>query len=1117
MDFSLTSFLIGAAAVIAAVAVLYKMGDDDGTSADDVEHSDPALREIYAAATQLNAFFQVAAHPADVVKHDQFEKGVVKLVAGAFTEEDLVGYALGENAMLACLAIEALRRKFDSPELRTRLLNSLDTMATPPCYVTLRYLDASTPAGDCIAGPAIVAASEELWNDTFKGYLEEFCRKRAEGGETLSFGDALSRLNESYVYEVEQFIAGLTGVETETLTKELGSRQKASADPSLLKTMGRVWDERTAVEASDILEHDTLTKLLDRLEASLEADPARSALVVGETGVGKSSAINKLAARLHAKGWTIFVAGHADLIAGQVYIGQFEERLNQMIELLTAGERILWMIPGFDALAFSGRHKYSPVSALDTILPYVERGELKIVGETSRAAYERLAMADPRLTNTLSVNRIDTLTTAGTMELGNQWLKRWTKNGNERTLKEAWHLAQHFLGETAAPGNLLKFLKLTRQRLIRGKPQDTRPEVTQDDLLTTLVELTGLSEVMLDDERTLDLDGLRSHFHKRVIGQDEAITCLVERVAMIKAGVTDPTRPAGVFLFAGPTGTGKTEIAKTLTEWLFGSPDRMIRLDMSELQTADSLDRLIGSEAAGGGALTDLIQEQPFTIVLLDEFEKAHPNIWDLFLQVFDDGRLTDSQGRTADFRHAIIILTSNLGAAIPTDTPIGFAGQTSGFDAGTVLGEVEKVFRREFINRIDRVVVFRPLSRDVMRDILEKELDAAFQRRGLRSRSWAVEWDASAIDFLLDQGFTPDLGARPLKRAIDRHLLAPLAQTIVNRQVPAGDQFLFVTQRDGALAVDFVDPDASTEPGADGAAGTGEQPKGLTLRAIVLQPGGTQEEFAFLFDRIAALQDLIASDAWRQNKEETIAFLELPDFWSSPERFEVLGQVEHVDRMESALVRVGSLLRRIGGPGAGRENYPTNIIKAAAQSLYLIETARDDLQGSRPREAYVLVESGRQSGASGTEAAAFAGRIADMYTHWAKKRRMHFNVLTSKRDLKGDDFQVVIAVSGFGAHSILAEETGLHVLEQPAADTGKTRRISVRVTVVPQPADPGDASAETRRKQAREAFAAFEFPSRKVVRRYREEPSPLVRDAAGGWRTGRLDKVLDGEFDLFE
>ena len=541
----------------------------------------------------------------------------------------------------------------------------------------------------------------------------------------------------------------------------------------------------------------------------------------------------------------------------------------------------------------------------------------------------------------------------------------------------------------------------------------------------------------------------------------------------------------------------------------------MIRLDMSELQTADGLDRLIGSEAAGGGALTDLIQEQPFTIVLLDEFEKAHPNIWDLFLQVFDDGRLTDAQGRTADFRHSIVILTSNLGAAIPTDTPIGFAGQTSGFDAGTVMNEVEKVFRREFINRIDRVVVFRPLSRDVMRDILEKELDAAFQRRGLRSRSWAVEWDASAIDFLLDPGFHAGPW-RPSPEA--RHRPASVGAPGPDHREPPGSgrrPVLFVTQRDGALAVDFVDPDASTTAASQAGAEPQEQPAGLSLRAIVLQPAGTQEEFVFLFDRIAALQDLIASDTWLENKEETMAFLELPDFWSSPERFEVLGQVEHVDRMEAALTRVGSLLRRMGRPGAGRERYPADIIRAAAQSLYLIETARDDLQGSRPREAYVLIETSRQSGASGAETAAFAGRIADMYTHWAKNRRMHFNVLTSRRG--GDSFQVILAVSGFGAHSILEQETGLHVLEQPGDQAGKTRRISTRVTVVPQPADPGDASTDTRRKQAREAFTAFEFPSRKVVRRYREDPSPLVRDAVRGWRTGRLDKVLDGNFDLFE
>ena len=890
----------------------------------------------------------------------------------------------------------------------------------------------------------------------------------------------------------------------------------------LLKTIGKVWETGVLSDTDGLIEHQALALLLDRLEAALESAPARSALVVGEAGVGKSSAISRLANRLNAKGWTIFMAGHSELISGQIYIGQFEERLNQLIGQLVSHERILWFIPNFDALAFSGRHKYSPVSALDTILPYVESGEVKIIGEVSRSAYERLTLTDPRIASVFSVNRIDPLSVPETLDLGRAWLTAWTTAGDEKTLKEAWHLAQHFLGETGSPGNLLKLLKLTRQRLARGKPADAAISISQDDLLATLVELTGLSEVMLNDEKALDLDQLRAHFHKRVIGQDEAVTCLVERVAMIKAGVTDPTRPAGVFLFAGPTGTGKTEIAKALSEWLFGSPERMIRLDMSELQTADSLGRLIGSEETTGGALTDMINEQPFSIVLLDEFEKAHPAVWDLFLQVFDDGRLTDRHGRTADFRHAIVILTSNLGAAIPTDTPMGFGSTPSGFEPAQVLTEVEKVFRREFINRIDRVVVFRPLSRDVMRDILQKELDLAFQRRGLRSRSWAVEWDEAAVDFLLDQGFTPDLGARPLKRAIDRHLLAPLAQTIVNRQVPAGDQFLFVTQKDQALAVEFVDPDAGdsssiVDPFAPDAIEPAAETPGPTLRSIMLNTQGTRAEFELLFDRIARLQDLVVSDTWRHDKQTILSFLETPDFWQSPERFEVLGQVELIDRIEAALRRVGSLMRRIAGPGTKRENYPPQIISSAAQSLYLIETACEDLKLDRPRDAFVLVETGRQSTTQSKAAVTFANRLSSMYQKWAKNRRMQANILVSNRDNAASGYRFILAVSGFGAHSLLDGETGLHVFETPDAGSDKFKRLNARVTVVPQPPEPAETDSASRRKQAETAFTGFEFPDRKVVRRYREHPSPLVRDAVAGWRTGRFDRVLDGDFDLFE
>jgi ATP-dependent Clp protease ATP-binding subunit ClpA len=523
-----------------------------------------------------------------------------------------------------------------------------------------------------------------------------------------------------------------------------------------------------------------LDHVVEQLAELLTGRTPRSVLLVGPSGVGKTAAVGELVRRrgeFQLDATSFWSTSGARLVAGMTGFGMWQQRCQEVVREAKR-RNVVVHLGNLVELMHVGKSEHQTTGIAAFLRPYLARGELLAVAECTPEQVPLIEREDPHLLDVF--HRIDLAEPDAT--LGRQILAHAAEHMPEpyaqvlapEALDVLDRLHRRYAAYSAYPGRPLRFL----HSLLR----DCAARLVQSgDVLAAFTRETGLPRVLLDPATPLDLIQTETWFTERVLDQPEAVKLIVELLSATKAGLSRPRKPIASLLFIGPTGVGKTELAKALAEFLFGSKRRLTRFDMSEFGDPIAVQRLIGGVHGDEGLLTAKVREQPFSVLLLDEFEKAHPQFYDLLLQVLGEGRLTDAAGRLADFTNTVVILTSNLGAASFQQGAFGF-GTAADTDQRAAAREhferaVRDFLRPELFNRIDRIVPFAPLSADAIQRIAARHLQRLEGRDGIRYRGSRLALGAGVAEHLARAGFDARYGARPLLRAVERELLAPLAE----------------------------------------------------------------------------------------------------------------------------------------------------------------------------------------------------------------------------------------------------------------------------------------------------------------------------------------------------
>ncbi|MCX5687649.1 MAG: ATP-dependent Clp protease ATP-binding subunit [Candidatus Omnitrophica bacterium] len=551
----------------------------------------------------------------------------------------------------------------------------------------------------------------------------------------------------------------------------------------------------------------------------------------------------------------VIILDLALMVAGTKYRGQFEERIKAVMDEIKRSENVIIFIDELHTLVGAGGAE-GAIDASNILKPALSRGEIQCIGATTLDEYRKHIEKDAALERRFQTIMVDPPSVEETIKilkgLRDKYEAHHRVEITDSAIEAAAKLSDRYISGRFLPDKAIDLIdeagakamlsimtapqeiknmesdienihkekdsaiknqdfekaanlrdeeKKSRARLDKTREEwkksrmEARPKVDEELIANMVSKWTGIPIFRLEEKESERLMKMESELHNKIIGQDEAISAIAHAVRRSRAGIKDPKRPIGSFIFLGPTGVGKTHLGRVLAEFMFGDENALIQIDMSEYMEKFNVSRLVGAPPGyvgyeEGGQLTEKVRRRPYSVVLLDEIEKAHPDVFNILLQVLEDGRLTDSFGRKVDFRNTILIMTSNVGAEIfRKNGSLGFKSESQEVTykdmKERLLDQVKKTFKPEFLNRIDDTIVFHPLTKDDLYKIIEIEMEEVTAR--LKEQTVDIVLDQSAKDFLIEKGFDPVFGARPLKRTIQRFLEDPLAEEMISKRLIKG------------------------------------------------------------------------------------------------------------------------------------------------------------------------------------------------------------------------------------------------------------------------------------------------------------------------------------------